>query len=101
MIFGKHESQISRWVKNYMEEERVGRPPAKHNRKVKPEHVQWIMDVLLENPLLFLDEIQKELKDKHDLQVSQSTIWRTIRELGFTRKVVERRAIQVSQVSIY
>lgn len=40
------------------------------------------------SPDMFLDEIQDELHEQHGLDISLSTIWRTLKRLGIESKKV-------------
>ena len=47
-----------------------------------------------------MDEVRRKFIKEYQINISCSTIWRIIDEAGFTRKVIERRAIEISVVDI-
>lgn len=49
---------------------------------------QLLIAIVDRNTESLLDEIQAELKEKHGVEVSFSTISRTLRDLGYTSKKV-------------
>ena len=57
-----------------------------------------IVESLLANPAMYLSELQEELFQTTGLKVSISTIFRTVRRLGFTRKKLRNVALQQSEV---
>ena len=57
-----------------------------------------IIELLMANPAIYLDELQHELHQSTGNWASITTIFRTIRCLGFTRKILRHIAIQRSDV---
>jgi transposase len=49
---------------------------------------QFMLALLEHSPDIFLDEIQEQLFSLHDLDISLSTIWRTLKRLGIISKKV-------------
>jgi len=47
-----------------------------------------MLGLLEHSPDMYLDEIQEELLTKHEIDISLSTIWRTLKRLGMTSKKV-------------
>ncbi|TPX67036.1 hypothetical protein CcCBS67573_g07622 [Chytriomyces confervae] len=101
-MFGKVGSTITHWIQQY--EEGGGTDRAQREtvyKKHGPERRQWLVDLYRKRPVLLL----KEAKDLYALQfpgstVSTSTISYILKEAGLTWKVLERRAIQISQADI-
>ena len=56
-----------------------------------------IATILVANPAIYLDELQQELYSKTGTWASISTVFRTIRQMGFTRKKIRHVAIQQSE----
>ena len=48
----------------------------------------FILAILEHSPDLYLDELQTQLKELHNVDISLSTIWRTLRRLGMKLKGV-------------
>ena len=53
----------------------------------------FLVRILAENPTVYLYEIQEELEDAFGVSVSVSTICKTLRWMGFTRKKIHHIAI--------
>lgn len=52
------------------------------------------------NPLMYLDEARYQFIKQWGINISIATVWNTLRHGGFTRKVVERRAIEIKESEI-
>jgi hypothetical protein len=48
-------------------------------------------------PALYLDEIQDELYSQHGINLSLSTVWRTLRRLGMTMKKLSQKAAELCE----
>lgn len=57
-----------------------------------------LVQILSENPSVYLYEIQQELERISGVSVSPSTICKTIKFMGFTRKTIHHIAIQQSEL---
>lgn len=55
---------------------------------------QFLIALLERDPDLYLDEISEELESQHGIDVPLSTIWRTLTELGMSRKKVHFSLVQ-------
>ena len=65
-------------------------------RRLLGQHEQLILlRLILESPGIYLYEVQRELHD-HGIDVSTSTICRTLRFMGCTRQRIQRVALQRS-----
>ena len=69
-------------------------------RKFDEEKRLFIIKNFQNYPTSFLDEVRRKFIKEYQINISCSTIWRIIDEAGFTRKVIERRAIEISVVDI-
>ncbi|CAE6531356.1 unnamed protein product [Rhizoctonia solani] len=54
-----------------------------------------LCDRLAQDPDVFLDELQRELSDAAGVDVHVSTVWRALQRLGVTRKVLDKRAMEI------
>jgi hypothetical protein len=52
-----------------------------------------MLALLEHSPDLYLDEIQEQLIDQHDMDISLSTLWRTLKRLGISSKSVSTARI--------
>ena len=64
-------------------------------RKYNLEKRQLLVEYFFKNPLAYLDEAKLFFYHTTQMNISLSSVWRIIHEAGLTRKVVERRAIQI------
>ena len=75
--------------------------PKEHNsgpRKVLNDLEQFtILQSLIHKPTLYLSEVQEKLFETTGTWVHESTICRTIKQQGFTRKTVQYIALQQSE----
>jgi transposase len=51
-------------------------------------HFQFMLALISHSPDIYLDEIQDQLYEQHDINTSLSTIWETLKRLGITSKKV-------------
>ena len=56
----------------------------------------FILDCYKKCPCSFLDEVRDNFIKQYRMNISTQTIWRIITNAGLTRKVIERRAIEIS-----
>lgn len=100
-IYGKDFSTVSRWITEY---ERAGNfeSPRLHSSKkaLDDEHVEWLKKLYEHEPTLYLKEAQERILQQFGFTVHHSTISRALRKIGFTRKVLERRALQIKKHEI-
>jgi transposase len=52
--------------------------------------VKYICERITQQPDLFLDQMKRELSEIVGIEVSLSTVWRALRRLGITYKVVSQ-----------
>jgi transposase len=65
--------------------------------KLSSEHIILIGDLVQEKPDITLNELKQLLEEKTKVQVSQSTISRVLKRLGFTKK---KQCMPVSAIRI-
>ena len=96
---------LRRWISYY---QKYGEVPAKSKRYrptisgirmtsskyFKPEHIDSLKKITIEQPQLYLDEIQTELYRETGELWSSSTIWRKLRVIGYSLQVAVFRAKQ-------
>jgi transposase len=93
---GVSRRSIDRWVDNY---ETFGsvKPPAVISgrpRVLKPDVIEGLTDLLAESPGLYLDEIAEYLALYHDEPLSITALHDNLTELGTTRKIMRRAALE-------
>lgn len=54
-----------------------------------------MLAVLERNPDIYLDEIQDDLLQQHDIDISLATIYRTLKRLGISSKKVSADTTQL------
>ncbi|KAJ3928486.1 MAG: hypothetical protein NXY57DRAFT_872295, partial [Lentinula lateritia] len=68
---------------------KIGRSPL-----MSPDSCKLMLGLIEHSPDIYLDEIQDELYYAHGLQLSTSTIWRTLRRLGIWNKQLSKAAAE-------
>ena len=85
-------------------------PKERAFRKLTLPAQLFVLHLVVDNPAMYLDEIQKQLETVLMLEVSVSTICRFLHGNGFTRKKLQKVALQqdkflreqyISDVSVY
>lgn len=99
--FSKNKSTISRWINRYEAEGFVSRKERqKVFRTFSNEKRSWIIDLFKKNPTMFLSEAKISYELEFNEKISTSSICRILHAEGFSYKVLERRAIQISELAI-
>jgi len=93
---GVSRRSINRWTDNY---ETFGsvKPPLDvtgRPRLLNPAAVEGLSDLLAESPGLYLDEIAEYLALYHDQPISLTALHDNLTELGLTRKIMRRAAVE-------
>lgn len=70
-----------------------GRP-----RKLGLNDIKFINSLVQQRHCVYLDEIQRELEESRDQEVSITTIYRTLCRLNYTRKKVSARALERNEL---
>ena len=60
-----------------------------------------LMEWYSQSPLAFLDEAQLAFNMQFHTTISVSSIWSIIHDSGLTRKTLERRAIEINNVTMF
>ena len=94
------EKSVRRYVDLYVTSGEVTREQSHHSphRKLNDFEELTLLQSVLSKPGLYLRELQQELQEVTGSWVDVSTICRTLRRLGLTRKKMKRVAIQRSEV---
>eukprot|EP00733_Pompholyxophrys_punicea_P000489 Pompholyxophrys_punicea_v1_NODE_138_length_3259_cov_5.175094.p2 type:complete len:216 gc:universal NODE_138_length_3259_cov_5.175094:1273-626(-) len=96
-IFGKDPATISRWIRRFHETgdvERIVRTD--RYAKYLEEHRNWVISFVNKDPLCYLFEICKAFKNHFLFEISAASVWRILMEAGYSKKVIERRAMEIS-----
>ena len=59
---------------------------------------QFLLALLQHSPDVYLDELQEQLKEQHNIKVSISTISHTLKQLGITSKKVSYVSSLLAQI---
>eukprot|EP00733_Pompholyxophrys_punicea_P001587 Pompholyxophrys_punicea_v1_NODE_847_length_1220_cov_1.726180.p1 type:complete len:281 gc:universal NODE_847_length_1220_cov_1.726180:176-1018(+) len=99
---GKSPATISNWNARFDETGDVLRSAVetKRYRKLREEHRQWVLDLVNKDPLVFLHEIKQKFKCHFRFDVSSASIFRILDENGYSKQVVERRALEIREADI-
>ena len=95
-----HESTVRRILTRYNQCGDVSPESYQHGpeRMLGTPEECCIIESLMANPSIYLSELQQDLFNTTGIWASTSTIFRTIRRLGFTRKKLRHVAIQQSEL---
>jgi transposase len=100
---GVSEASIRRWGDNLDKYGSVHQP-WKHKSgrptTLSANQREELYQLLKTSPELYLDEIHEWMRQSLDAPVSRSTVYRTIRDLGFTHRKLKLRATQRSEEDI-
>jgi transposase len=100
-LFHKDVGTISCWITRFEEAGYYSRKKTRQiARKFDDEMQQWIVDLYKANPVLFLEEAKEKFEKQFQMKISISSICLILHKAGFSYKVLERRAIQVTYSSI-
>ncbi|OWZ10567.1 LOW QUALITY PROTEIN: hypothetical protein PHMEG_00016568 [Phytophthora megakarya] len=91
-IYHKDVKTIGNWIHVYETTGTFQRVNRADNKFTKPQR-NWLYQYYQQYPLSYLDEAREAFIRAH-LIISISSVWRIIHELGFTWKVLERRAFR-------
>lgn len=100
-IYCKDKAQVSRWIQRYSNGDNLTRKEVSRIIKFQEEHLIWIVDYFTMNPTAYLVECRKDFIKKFNISISISTIFVVLRKKNFTRKVVERRAMQIKIADVH
>jgi transposase len=99
--FAKNPTTVSRWINRFKVGKLSKQESNSLHRKFRLEKRQWVVQLYIENPILYLDEAKKLFDAHFQSDISKSSVYNILREAGFTYKVIERRAMQVTALSVY
>ena len=96
-LSGRCERTVHYVLKTFRDYNQVNNPftqPRSRKRILDHDDLNYIESILLAEPALFLDEIQNKLRTARDVEVSISTISRTLCHLTLTHKAVAKEAME-------
>jgi len=100
-IYCKSNATIYAWIHKWEEYKSLARKSeGVDSRKFNNDKRTFILDIFLKHPTSYLDEVLSKFMIEFHMSISCSTIWRIIDEAGLTRKVIERRAIEICVADI-
>ena len=100
IVFGKSPQTILNWVCQYLKTGDVFRcSSADRSRKLFPHHRTWILEYVHRSPLSHLAEIRDSFAACF-FHVALSTIYSVLIENGYTKKVIETRALEIQQKEV-
>ena len=96
-IFGKIRATIDNWIAQWESEKTYcWKSGGVNSRMFNEDKIAFILEIYHKHPTSFLDEVRSKFIKVFRLNLSCSTIWGIVNERGLTRKVIERRAIQIN-----
>ncbi|KAH9098992.1 hypothetical protein LEN26_016431 [Aphanomyces euteiches] len=99
-IYSKSDRTIRGWICRFEKEKEYRRHSKSHKSPFGEEERQWVKRFYDTMPLSFLDEAKAAFEEQFKRTISVSTIWRILREIGYTYKVLERRAMNIKMKDI-
>lgn len=72
--------------------------PAGRKRILERQDTEFLMALLDENHTIFLDELQEQFAAERDIDISLSTLSRTLARLALTRKGITREAAERNEL---
>lgn len=100
-LYCKHHSTISNWIREYEELQTFRNGHSNRGfRKLSEEEVEWFRQLYIDHPSTYLDEAKDLFQETFKKEISRSTISRVLAKIGFSRKVLEKRAIQIKRKEI-
>lgn len=100
-LYGKHASTIYKWIHEFEEKGSFSHPSYDRSKKFGEKEVEWLRRLYVNtDPTFYLDEAQHRFQQHFSMEISKSTICRVLQKIGFSRKVMEKRAIQIKNTEI-
>ncbi|EIN03861.1 hypothetical protein PUNSTDRAFT_77500 [Punctularia strigosozonata HHB-11173 SS5] len=96
-ILGVSLASLTRWKHNFEEHDSLARPPRSirgRPSRTTGEQRSDILNLLIEAPDLYLDEVQQWLAIAHELALSKTAIHDLINDSGYTYKKLQKSAIE-------
>lgn len=100
-LYHKSIKTIGNWINVYEATGTYQRSEASYPRTFTKVHRQWLCQFYTKYPLAYLDEAQEAFLNAHQQSISKSSVWRILHECGFTRKVLERRAMHIKEQDVF
>lgn len=98
--FNKSKSTISRWIKQYLDNNLYSRSETKKLAKFNDDQRSWLLKLYDKNPTTYLHEAKIRFFKKFHVEISVSSICRILHHSGYSWKTLERRAIQIREDDI-
>ena len=91
-VLGISEKSFDRWLDNYEVHGHVAPRSANRGRRrlLTQDVIEDMQELLFETPDLYLDEIADWLLLYHDLPISKTALHDNLRDLGLSRKLMQR-----------
>ena len=87
IFFECSERSLKRWIKRYIETKNIKNIKRYRAYKVKNIYINEIKNILKNNPVIFVKEVHKKLKDKFkNYNISEKHLYDVIRDNNITRK---------------
>lgn len=96
-LYNKDKGTISNWIQKYEETGHIERKSRKSKifLKFSQEQREWVINLYKNNPVLFQREAVRLFFHEFHVAMSCSSVSKILKEANMTRKVLERRAIQL------
>lgn len=94
-IYGKSASTVSRWVNHYANDGELNRKESVRVGRFNSVQVEWVVQFFRNKPTAYLRECRSSFVKVFSMEIGISTIFAILQRSNFTRKVVERRALNI------
>jgi transposase len=103
LMLGYEARTVGGWLSKYLKDESLERKnsDSEERKKFKSNHRNWILDLVNHKPLLFSHEIAEKFCQHFRQTISEATVCRILRENGYTKKIAEKRALQIREEEIF
>lgn len=100
-MYDQSTSTITNWIVKYEDSDSVPRlARTRMSSNFDAEKKQWILDLYVQNPIIFLDEVRHQFKLRFNMPISTSRICEILHENNLSWKTLEKRAIQIKDTEI-
>lgn len=100
-IYHKDITTITNWIARYEEDGNVRRKSTiRAPSKFDQEKVKWLLDLYVQNPIMYLDEAKQHFESHFGISISASYICQLLHDNNMSWKTIEVRAMQIRATEI-
>ncbi|POM70694.1 Hypothetical protein PHPALM_12831 [Phytophthora palmivora] len=100
-IYHKSIKTIGNWINVYEKTGTYQRAERESSHVFTKAHQTWLCQFYTEHPPAYVDEAQEAFSSTHHMSISKCPpVWRILHDCGYTRKVLERRAMHIKEKDV-